>query len=278
LITVKITGGLGNQMFCYAYAKAIQSRGFNVRIDLSLYESYNLHGGYQLDYFFSDLETCIVKNNLINKIFSFFKLKSNIIREEKHGFDAKYLNIDDNNYVVGYFQSEKYFMNIREILLKQFKPNFQISSYAKTLHEKILNEENSCSVHIRRGDYLNIKNQKVYKSLTSKYYINAVTWIEKKHKNIKYFIFSDDIDWVKSNLEFKNATYIENSNKRKPHEDILLMSICNHNIIANSTFSWWGAWLNSNDNKIVLSPKDWFNDVNLELLSRGLNCSNWKLI
>ena len=278
MITVKIKGGLGNQMFCYAYAKAMQSRGFNVRIDLSLYDSYNLHGGYQLDYFFSDIETCIIKNNFMNKIFSFFNLEYNIIREEKHGFDSKYLNIDDNKYVIGYFQSEKYFLNIRDILLKQFKPNFQISSYAKTIQEKILNEENSCSIHVRRGDYLNNKNQKIYKTLNSKYYLNAVSWIEKKHKKIKYFIFSDDIDWVKSNLDFKNAVYIEDSNKRKPHEDILLMSKCNHNIIANSTFSWWGAWLNSNDDKIVLSPKDWFNDVNLELLSTSLNCDNWNLI
>lgn len=278
MITVKIKGGLGNQMFCYAYAKAMQSRGFNVRIDLSLYDSYNLHGGYQLDYFFSDIETCIIKNNFMNKIFSFFNLEYNIIREEKHGFDSKYLNIDDNKYVVGYFQSEKYFLNIRDILLKQFKPNFQISSYAETIQEKILNEENSCSIHVRRGDYLNNKNQKIYKTLNSKYYLNAVSWIEKKHKKIKYFIFSDDIDWVKSNLDFKNAVYIEDSNKRKPHEDILLMSKCNHNIIANSTFSWWGAWLNSNDDKIVLSPKDWFNDVNLELLSTSLNCDNWNLI
>ena len=278
MITVKIKGGLGNQMFCYAYAKAMQSRGFNVRIDLSLYDSYNLHGGYQLDYFFSDIETCIIKNNFMNKIFSFFNLKYNIIREEKHGFDSKYLNIDDNKYVIGYFQSEKYFLNIRDILLKQFKPNFQISSYAETIQEKILNEENSCSIHVRRGDYLNNKNQKIYKTLNSKYYLNAVSWIEKKHKKIKYFIFSDDIDWVKSNLDFKNAVYIEDSNKRKPHEDILLMSKCNHNIIANSTFSWWGAWLNSNDDKIVLSPKDWFNDVNLELLSTSLNCDNWNLI
>ncbi len=278
MITVKIKGGLGNQMFCYAYAKAMQNRGFNVRIDLSLYESYNLHGGYQLDYFFSDIETCIIKKNFIDKIFSFFNLEYNIIREEKHGFDSKYLNINDNKYVIGYFQSEKYFLNIRDILLKQFKPNFQISSYAKTLQEKILNEQNSCSIHVRRGDYLNNKNQKIYKTLNSKYYLNALSWIEKKHKNIKYFIFSDDIDWVKANLDFKNAFYIENSNKRKPHEDILLMSECNHNIIANSTFSWWGAWLNSNDDKIVLSPKDWFNDVNLELLSTSLNCDNWNLI
>jgi len=278
LITVKIKGGLGNQMFCYAYAKAMQNRGFNVRIDLSLYESYNLHGGYQLNYFFPDLETCIIKNNFINKIFSFFNLEYNIIREEKHGFDSKYLNIGDNKYVIGYFQSEKYFLNIRDILLKQFKPNFQISSYAETIQEKILNEENSCSIHVRRGDYLNNKNQKIYKTLNSKYYLNAVSWIEKKHKKIKYFIFSDDIDWVKSNLDFKNAFYIEDSNNRKPHEDILLMSKCNHNIIANSTFSWWGAWLNSNDDKIVLSPKDWFNDVNLELLSTSFNCDNWNLI
>ena len=82
MITVKIKGGLGNQMFCYAYAKAMQNRGFNVRIDLSLYESYNLHGGYQLDYFFSDIETCIIKKNFMDKIFSFFNLEYNIIREE----------------------------------------------------------------------------------------------------------------------------------------------------------------------------------------------------
>ncbi|MDD3060131.1 MAG: alpha-1,2-fucosyltransferase, partial [Sulfurimonas sp.] len=125
-----------------------------------------------------------------------------------------------------------------------------------------IQSSNSVSLHVRRGDYVSNKNATSYHGVSSlDYYYNAIETISKKISNPILYIFSDDIPWVRENLIVSlPIVFIENTNTDRPFEDIYLMSLCKHNIIANSTFSWWGAYLNSNLEKNVIAPKKWFND------------------
>lgn len=283
MVIVKIIGGLGNQMFQYAYAKALEQKGHEVKIDISAFETYKLHGGYQLDKYNIDLDSSIkdendkfYKNNLCSKVLRKIGLNfSKRIKEKSLLFDKKLLEIDDNSYLDGYFQCEKYFKDIREIILKQFTINQDISNYTKEIKNKIQNSQNSCSLHIRRGDFVNSTNINIHGACDIEYYKKAIQYLEEKVENINYFIFSDDIEWVKENLAIQNAIYIDSKEKRIPHEDIYLMSLCKNNIIANSSFSWWGAWINRNENKIVIAPKRWFADDKLESQSKDIVCESW---
>ena len=283
MVIVKIVGGLGNQMFCYAYAKSLEQKGHEVKIDISAFETYKLHGGYQLDKYNIDLDSSIkdendkfYKNTFFYKVLRRFGMDfSRRIKEKSLLFDKKLLEIDDNSYLDGYFQCEKYFKDIREIILKQFTINQDISNYTKEIKNKIQNSKNSCSLHIRRGDFVNSTNINIHGACDIEYYKKAMKYLEEKVENINYFIFSDDIEWVKENLAIQNAIYIDSKEKRIPHEDIYLMSLCKNNIIANSSFSWWGAWLNQNEKKMVIAPKRWFADDKLESQSKDIVCESW---
>jgi len=283
MIIIKINGGLGNQMFQYAYAKAMEQKGYDVKIDITAFERYKLHGGYQLDKFNIDLEI-VDKHKLVDlsilgfvsQIRNRLKIKNkNCLVEESLLFDKNFLLPTDKKYIEGYFQSEKYFLGIKDLLQKQFSlNNNQLNSYTQEIKNQIKNSENSCSLHIRRGDYLNNKNLSVHGTCDLEYYKRSIKLMNSKIKTINYFIFSDDIEWCKDNLKMENTLFIENKNSL-PHEDIYLMTLCQNNIIANSSFSWWGAWLNQNDDKIVIAPKRWFADDELYKQSGDIVCDKW---
>lgn len=264
MIIVRIVGGLGNQMFQYAYAKALQEKGFKVSIDISKFKTYKLHGGYHLDKYNIDLKT----SGFLPTLLSLTKIKKN--RKEKNLlFDENLLNLSGNEFVKGYFQTERYFSNIRTILLDQFVITEQHSNSTILYSQGIKKQKESCSVHIRRGDYITDKKaNSVHGTCDLGYYQKAIDLIKSKFKEIHFFIFSDDIVWTKENLKVNNATYIDH--KTIPHEDIYLMSLCDHNITANSSFSWWGAWLNQNINKTIIAPEKWFIAKENEVA-----CKNW---
>ena len=130
----------------------------------------------------------------------------------------------------------------------------------KEVLEKIKSTE-AVAVHFRRGDYTKKRVADKYGSCSVEYYKNAVEYIAEKYPNPEIFFFSDDIEWVKENLKFPyNCSYVANNTGDKSFEDLRLMSCCKHNVIANSSFSWWGAWLNNNKDKIVVAPKKWLQD------------------
>lgn len=264
MIIVRIVGGLGNQMFQYAYAKSLQQKGFDVQIDISKFKTYKLHGGYQLDKYNIDLETADNFATFLSKI----KIKKNV-REKNLLFDENLFSLTGNEYVKGYYQTEKYFTNIRAILLDQFTIKQPLTKTTLSYAKAIKNYTNACSVHIRRGDYISDKKaNKIHGTCDLEYYNKAINLIQEKYKNTHFFVFSDDIAWTKENLNIKNATYI--NHKTIPHEDLYLMSLCKNNITANSSFSWWGAWLNQNEDKTVISPKKWFKEKENEVA-----CKNW---
>ncbi len=264
MIIVRIVGGLGNQMFQYAYAKALQQKGYSVKIDISKFKKYKLHGGYHLDKFNIDLETATPLSIFLSKL----GLKKS--RKEKSLlFNNQFLNLKKNEYVKGYFQTEKYFSEIREVLLEQFSLKQEYSSTTTLYSKKIKQASNSCSLHIRRGDYIfNKKANSVHGTCDLSYYNKAIKQINEEFNDIHFFVFSDDITWTKNNLKIKNATYIDH--KCLPHEDLFLMSLCKNNITANSSFSWWSAWLNTNNSKTIIAPKKWF--VNKE---NEVACKSW---
>ncbi len=289
MVIVRLIGGLGSQMSEYAYAKALESKGYDVKIDSSTFEFYTLRG-YELDKYNIDLE-CSTKeendryrpNNIVIKILSRILnkiginiLSLKVVREKSLMFNQKLLEINDEAYVIGDFFSEKYFKDIRSTLLKQFSIKGRPSSYMKDMEVKISEAANSCFIHVRRGDYFHNKRvNKVHGVCGVDYYQNAAKYVQSQVGSLQYFIFSNDIEWCKENLKIDNATYMENQERASPHEDIYLMSLCKHNIIDHSSFCWWGAWLNQNENKIVVAPKKWFSNEKLQKQSRDIYCESW---
>lgn len=264
MIIVRVVGGLGNQMFQYAYAKALQHKGYDVKLDISKFKKYKLHGAYQLDKYNIDLE---IANPISESLPKKVLLKS--VKESNLLFDKKMQTLQGNEYVKGYFQTEKYFTKIRAMLLEQFKIKVEISNKAQDIAKDILSFKNTCSLHIRRGDYVsNPKAKSIHGTCSLDYYKKALQLVNSSYNNTHFFIFSDDIEWAKKNLPVENTMYVEGT--KIPHEDLYLMSLCHHNITANSSFSWWGAWLNTNLEKMVISPKKWYVQKENEVI-----CKNW---
>lgn len=278
MIITQLNGGLGNQLFQYAIARKLAiDNNTNVLLDVSLYDTYKLRN-FSLEPFSFNQEKA---NEFQLKIFNEGKINSRIehffykiIRkvykpvsiiettlEFQHSVaELKYSNV----YLQGYWQSEKYFIDIRKQLLEDFKIKNSLSGINLELSEKII-KSNSISVHIRRGDYVtNVHNLSVHGICGLDYYEKGIEYLTKNVSNPELFVFSDDMEWVRENLKVNiPITYVDNNDALTDYEDLRLMSQCKHNIIANSSFSWWGAWLNTNINKLVIAPKNWFVDQSL---------------
>ena len=272
---VKIIGGLGNQMFQYAFAYALAEKNQKeVKLDISGFKVYDLRN-YELNIFNISLPLASEKEirelkykseNIVKKVFRKLARKPLDISERYYiepyfHFDEKVFNINGYDYFDGYWQSEKYFMDYRDKIIKEFTLKNKLSLESQKYLEKI-RVSNSVSLHIRRGDYIsNSAVNKKHGTCGIEYYHNAIGLIKEKIKNPIFFIFSDDLLWCKENLTItENQVFVELSKEVHDSEEMYLLSQCKHNIIANSSFSWWGAWLNQNNTKIVIAPETWFKD------------------
>lgn len=266
---VAFSGGLGNQMFQYALLKNLEIQGKRVMADLKAYSQFGVMDFQLTDVFRNiKLEPCVEnqKQELIEK--NFHKIgagKKFVIYSEPFEYgttkkaDMSLLNIT-GGIICGLHQNYVFPGQIREILLKDFKFSGR-ENKLKVLHDNI-GRKNAVSVHVRRGDYLTENNKWLYGDIcTERYYRAAIKYIQKRAGDCILYFFSNDIEWVKKHYNIDNALYIEENmfDSYQDWYDLYLMSICKHNIIANSTFSWWGAWLNQNENKIVVAPKKWIN-------------------
>jgi len=271
MIIVKIIGGLGNQMFQYALARSLEKKtNLEVKIDINGFETYKTQN-YSLDKLniknnmFATKEEVekLCSRNIIQSLYNnFFSKDNKIFKESTFDYSGDVFNVGDNTYIEGYWQSEKYFKDIENIIRDEFLFKKLIRTKNLELANKI-KKTNSISLHIRRGDYIN--NSQAYKIhggiCTLDYYKRAVSFIADKTKEPHFYVYSDDIMWAKENLELKYPTiFVDWNTGEDSYRDMQLMSLCDHNIIANSTFSWWGAWLNNNKNKIVIAPQKWFNN------------------
>jgi hypothetical protein len=230
MIVTKLQGGLGNQLFQWAV-----SRNLSIK--------YNTNYYFETKYFKSSKFKIELTNLNID-------IKENsIITLPVINDNFKFQNIPDNSFLDGYWQSEKYFIDSENQIRNDLEINKDIYSYI--IHKYPVLNENTVSMHIRRGDYT--KLQHIHPLQSIDFYEKAYDIINDKSINI--LVFSDDIEWCKQNIKFDNITYIEGETNIV---DMYIMSLCKHNIIANSSFSWWGAWLNRNKNKKVIAPINWF--------------------
>lgn len=262
MVIVRFQGGLGNQMFQYAFYKSLQYFGKKVKADISMYQNYLKHNGFELTSIFGvDIDLVqneeiifytTMKYKLNGKTYYFLKIFS----ENTTNFIPEVFEVD-NIYFNGYWQSEKYFKQIATEIKKTFKIELKEDKKNSDLLD-IIQNTNSVSVHIRLGDYVNEeRTRNIHYVCDLNYYKKAINYIETKVKNPIYFVFSNEIDKVKEKLNLPNAFFIDWNVGKDSYKDLILMSNCKHNIIANSSFSWWGAYLNGNADKIVITPKKW---------------------
>lgn len=271
MIKVILSGGLGNQMFEYAAGRAL-SIHHNTELSIDLYllkkktKATTRH--YELSVF--DIKPPIrtsILNKIAVKVFGKMHSKTikksflnrlGIFRDEKaQYYDTKFANLPKDTTLFGYFQNENYFKEIS----RQLKVDFTFRTPLTGKNDKIrhkIEQENSVSIHIRRGDYINTNTNLPILDLS--YYKKAIEYIISEIDNPYFFIFSDGIEWVKINLDLSNLNheFIDWNKNEHSYIDMQLMSLCKNNIIANSSFSWWAGWLNNNPDKMVIAPRKWY--------------------
>lgn len=274
---VVASGGLGNMMFQYGLVIALREQGKKAMLFVS--EGNSEHNGYELEKVFPNVNPykgltslargyykmlgrlrCVKigKRNIPHPIL--FCPKHAIHTKEAVFFYPEVMNPSTRGeYFIGQFQSWKYYEGIEQKILQEYQYNEALlSDKTKEIREK-MRQCNSVSLHIRRGDYLGVYNMKGLGSVCDKaYYERAIKYIEENVESPHFFIFSDDKDYIKENYNLPNMTIIDHNKGMDSWQDMYLMSQCKHNIIANSTFSWWGAYLNPNPEKKVVAPTRWW--------------------
>lgn len=279
MIYAALNGGLGNQMFQYAAARALAVKlETTLMLDvIPLYSKLQLsslatYRKYELHIFPIQAKT----NDLLFKhkyLYPFAKaqyflnaqlnrLTYNYYKETDFAYHPQFETLTDNTYLDGHFQSERYFKSIEQIIRNEFRFVQPLNTENQSWLNKI-NQCNAVSVHVRRGDYVRLsKNMEKHGVTPLDYFIKAAEYIEGKIDNPVYYVFSDDPDWARQHLNFLQNMYLVDNNQsvETAYVDMQLMSACKHNIICNSTFSWWGAWLNNHKEKIVIAPEKWFNN------------------
>jgi len=287
LVITHLIGGLGNQMFQYACARRIASaRQTTLKLDLTGFATYGLRT-YALDVFqisaeiATDAEVRHFRRRALLEARAPRWLRRvlphgphTVVREHSFGFDASALDIHGNLLLEGYWQSEKYFADVTDLLRHEFSLRRPLDRANAALAD-LIGGVNAVSIHVRRGDYVtHLPTHQVHGVCSVEYYERAVQAIAEREPHPHLFVFSDDPMWTKDYLRFPFPTvYVEGNMGERHCEDLMLMSLCRHNIIANSSFSWWGAWLNRNPGKTVVAPAKWFNVDSLN--TRDLLPATW---
>lgn len=293
-LSVQLIGGLGNQMFQYSIGTIIQlETKTKVKYDIDFFKINLETEGFKkrrLDLDVFDVQIDVLSRQERNYFLGSGKLialkrliqgQPVFFNESELGFKKDWSVISHNTYYLGYFQKFQFYKGYEKTLMQTFRFNTKkVSQKALELSNRFC-EENAVSLHIRKGDYVNDDITKsVFFNLDIDYYNSAIDQLSKFHKNLKFYIFSDDIKWVVENFTLKGFNYeiVELNNPENPWEDMFLMTKCKHNIIANSTFSWWGAFLNPNPQKLIFAPKNWYYDTTKNQQAMQIYPNSWILI
>ena len=282
-IISNIIGGLGNQMFQYAAGHTLSKKtGQDFKLDLKDYEFLN-DRNFELEATFN-LKTPLADDKEIKKILgnkgqlyirrvlNKVGLSKTLLLEKPYELNKHFFEVVNSTYLDGYWQNYNYFKNENKTIKKLFNFSCLTKKDIKNFFKKN-KDRKSVSVHIRKGDYINKNNNaKIFFALGNTYYKEAFKIMKLKVDNPYFYIFSDDIEWVKGNLDFEDLDYEIVKTNLIIGKDMALMKSCHHHIIANSTYSWWAAWLNSSKDKIVIAPKVW---LNKQKQPDGLNLPSW---
>jgi len=275
-------GGLGNQMFQYAAAKALSLR-LGIPLGLDTFFVGTKKHPYQLSNFNIKCETIPRKilpprknsNRIYWYLWKLGIVLPKIFHQNGLGYDPKINQVKKNTYLIGYWQSEKFFLDYKKEIRSDFTFNIPLTGKNLEIYQEISETPSSISLHIRRGDYLSKKNLSIHGGCSQAYYQNAVRRISVICSNTPtIFVFSDEPAWVSENLKFSYPYKIIGHNfPEKGIEDLRLMTICDHHVIANSSFSWWGAWLSEFENGLVVTPSRWF--TSSKLSNPDIYCDDW---
>jgi hypothetical protein len=282
MIITRLNGGLGNQMFQYACGRAMALRNNDtLKLDISTYAKatqtntgqdqnvtdtprryglfhFNIHADIALDV---EAKRLRYPFGPLSQAIEFFNKK--VLRDFNVGFVPQILKKKGNRYLDGFWQSENNFGDYTGVIKKDFNLKSPLSPAAQEIANEIRKPGQAVSIHVRRGDIAaNASTNPYYGICTPEYYSKSLNGIAQSVQDFRVFVFSDDIEWAKKNIPISHpTTYVSDTASGKPaipdYEELVLMSMCDHNIIANSSFSWWAAWLNGNLNKIVIAPKEW---------------------
>jgi hypothetical protein len=288
MLIVRIVGGLGNQMFQYAFYLALTSKGHRTLIDVSYYDSNLSHNGYEIEALFNVKPEHATTEQILNlshlKITLYEKIRRKVLPfkshyiEKKYNYDYNYPKISklikrSNLYLDGYWEDSRYFRGCSFEVRKAFVFRPITDNNNIEILRTIINR-NSVSVHIRRGDKL---NSKIHTILDERYYLTAFEMIKTRIQNPVFIFFSDDLKWTSNFVTDQNLDFIivDWNRKENSYIDMQLMSECKHNVIANSSFSWWGAYLNDYHNKIVIAPAYIFKKKYRHLENDGFIPKEW---
>ncbi len=274
MICIRLEGGLGNQLFQYATGRALAIRhstelvldtsALNTILPGITSRSYEL-GHFNLVARFAKPKECRLPSWLrhlpaLSKLISPWRMYV----ENGLGFNPRFTSLPDNTFLVGYWQSYRYFSDVRDMLISDLTLVTPMSAASNDIAIQIESSP-SVAIHVRRGDYVSLASAaNLHGALPSVYYIDAVREVSQAVHGARFFVFSDDPDWCRSNLQLNNtAIYVAHNRGTDSWQDLMLMSRCRHHIIANSSFSWWGAWLADQRhritaNRFVVAPARWF--------------------
>jgi len=281
VIITSIAGGLGNQLFEYSFYLYLKKNlpYLNHYLDISWFDFNKIHAGYLLEDIFnvnadyakkSDIEK-FKKDTLLKRIRNRTKLTKFQIVPEKRFSSIDQVKSKKNYLFSGYWQNSAYVETVKDKLNEKLQFNLDFRTTEEKQIETIKNTF-SVSLHIRRGDYLSPENKaKFIGPCTDEYYKAAMKYFMRKHPEVHFFVFSDDTEYAMNKYgKRKNTTIMEQH--EKDYFDLFYMSLCKHNITANSSFSWWAAWLNKNPNKKIICPSKWFNKDDI---SNNIQMENW---
>ena len=284
-------GGLGNQLFQYAFVEKLKSMGKDVKVDLSIYED-TPEGTTVRDSIYDMLNTkyeiatqeeidSLFKRDIWSKIWRRISKNANAYYENEPSYKPEILK-RSSGYLVGYWQSEKYFKDMRSRIVEAFDLSEMMKNGDAVILDDRESNTESVALHIRGGDYLNKLNVGTFGGIcTKEYYCKAIEYIAQKIKNPKFYIFTNDKEYAKTIVdavldsagESISYQFVEGNNESHAYLDLVLMSKCKHHILANSSFSWWGEYL-SDQSGIAIAPSKWTNDSD----NKDIYRNNWVVL